>query len=71
MIDSPRIVAAMVPWTRLKTFVKGYEFSDEKIGSVFGFDGLAEWQKADARPGGSGEVQIEMEDSCVDGQIVK
>ena len=37
----------MVPWRLLKTFVKGYEFSDEKIGSVFGFDGLAEAQKVD------------------------
>jgi len=37
----------MVPWKRLKTFVKGYEFNDEKIGSAFGFDGLAEPRKVD------------------------
>ncbi|KIJ38204.1 hypothetical protein M422DRAFT_259108 [Sphaerobolus stellatus SS14] len=37
-----RKVAAMVPFKRLGTFVKGYEFNDEKIGSAFEFDGLAQ-----------------------------
>jgi len=38
----------MPRWRRLKTFVKGYGFSDEKIGAKFGFDGLSEPDKVDA-----------------------
>lgn len=31
----------------MKTFVKGYELNDEKVGSAFGFDGLAEPRNVD------------------------